>query len=109
MVHDARDAILVQDLTGKVLAWNPGAARIYGWSEAEALAMNIRALIPKDERESALAVIQRLSEVENLEPQVTRRIAKDGKDLRVSMIASPLVNDAGETYAIATTERVMAS
>jgi len=109
IVRDVRDAILVQDTGGKILAWNPGAERMYGWSESEALAMNIRALIPKDEQDSSLAVIQRLSQAGNLEPQVMKRLAKDGKDFRVSIIVSPLVNDAGERYAIATTERVLTS
>ena len=47
VVRDAHDAITVQDLEGRILAWNPGAERMYGWSEAEALAMNIRDLIPE--------------------------------------------------------------
>jgi two-component system CheB/CheR fusion protein len=42
VVRDAFDAITVQDLDGRILAWNPGAERIYGWSEAEALLMNAR-------------------------------------------------------------------
>ena len=55
VVRDAHDAITVQDLEGRILAWNPGAERMYGWSEAEALAMNIRDLIPEGLREEALA------------------------------------------------------
>ena len=34
---DAYDAITVQDLDGRILTWNPGAVRMYGWSESEAL------------------------------------------------------------------------
>ena len=55
VVRDAHDAITVQDLEGRILAWNPGAERMYGWSEAEALTMNIRDLIPEGQREEALA------------------------------------------------------
>ena len=47
-------------LEGRILAWNPGAERMYGWSEAEALAMNIRDLIPEGRREEALAVLRQL-------------------------------------------------
>ena len=35
VVRDAHDAITVQDLEGRILAWNPGAERLYGWSETE--------------------------------------------------------------------------
>ncbi len=46
LVRDANDAITMQDLTGRTLAWNPGAVRLYGWSEAEALELNVRDRIP---------------------------------------------------------------
>jgi two-component system CheB/CheR fusion protein len=108
VVRDARDAILVQDLTGRILAWNHGAERMYGWSEAEALAMNIRDLMPEGEREQALATVRQQSGAGGLEPQRQQRIAKGGRTLQVLVIASPLVNDTGETYAIATTERSVA-
>ena len=108
VVRDARDAILVQDMTGRILAWNPGAERMYGWSEAEALAMNIRDLMPESEREQALASVRQQCEAGVLEPQRQQRIAKDGRTVQVSFIVSALVNDAGEMYAIATTERGVA-
>jgi two-component system CheB/CheR fusion protein len=34
IVRDAHDAITVQDLEGRILVWNPGAVRMYGWAEA---------------------------------------------------------------------------
>ncbi len=105
VVTDSRDAILVQDLDGKIVSWNPGAARLYGWSEAEALAMNIRDLIPPAGRHEALDVVRQLSRAEVLQPYQAERIARDGRILRVSLTATALVNDAGEIYAIATTER----
>jgi two-component system CheB/CheR fusion protein len=108
VVRDARDAILVQDMTGRILAWNPGAERMYGWSEAEALAMNIRDLMPESDREQALAAIRQHCQAGVLEPTRIQRIAKDGRTVHVSLIVCALVNDAGETYAIATTERGLA-
>jgi two-component system CheB/CheR fusion protein len=105
VVRDSRDAIVVRDLQGRILAWNPGAARMYGWSEAEALAMNIRDLIAEPQREEALAVVRRLSHAEILEPYRTQRIAKDGRIVEVALTATALVDKAGEVYAIATTER----
>jgi two-component system CheB/CheR fusion protein len=105
VVRDASDAILVHDLTGRILAWNPKAEAMYGWSEAEALAMNIRDLTPERERDRILAAVRQQSGDGVLEPQRIERIAKDGRTVSVSVIASALVSNAGETYAIATTER----
>jgi len=105
VMTDSRDAILVQDLDGRILSWNPGAARLYGWSEAEALAMNIRDLIPQAGRDEALAVIRQLSRAEALQPYRMERLAKDGGIVRVALTATALVNESGTVYAVATTER----
>jgi two-component system CheB/CheR fusion protein len=105
VVRDAYDAVTVQDTEGRILAWNPRAERMYGWSEAEALAMNIRNLVPESLREDALSTVRQISRAEVLEPYGTERVAKDGRIVEVWLTATALVNEAGEVYAIATTER----
>ena len=105
VVRDAHDAITVQDLEGRILAWNPGAVRMYGWSEAEALLMNVRDRIPEELRKDALAKIYQLSRAKILESYLTRRITRDGTIVEVSIISTALVNEAGQMYAVATTER----
>jgi two-component system CheB/CheR fusion protein len=107
VVRDAHDAITVQDLGGRILAWNPGAVRMYGWSEAEALLMNVRERIPEVSREKALTTLRQLSQSEVLEPYRTQRISKQGVVMAVSIISTALLNESGEMYAIATTERTI--
>lgn len=106
VVRDAHDAVTVQDLDSCILAWNPGAVRVYGWSEAEALTMNVRSLIPEELHEEVLAKIQQLSLAEILKPYHTQRIAKDGMIMDVSMVSTALMNEAHHIYAITTTERM---
>ncbi|MEI7953993.1 MAG: chemotaxis protein CheB [Verrucomicrobiota bacterium] len=105
VVNDAHDAITVQDLDGRILAWNRGATRLYGWSEAEAMQMNVRNRIPAAIQADALAKIHQLSQSQVLEPYQTQRLTKDGATLKVSLITTALVNEIGQMYAIATTER----
>ena len=50
ILHDTNDAITMQDFDGKILAWNRGAAQMYGWTEAEALKMKALDLVPKTKR-----------------------------------------------------------
>jgi two-component system, chemotaxis family, CheB/CheR fusion protein len=107
VVRDAHDAITVQDLDGRIIAWNPGAVRMYGWSESEALVMNARDRIPPELRAGALDKLHQLSQAEILEPYLTRRITKSGPVLDVSIISTALLDEAGEMYAIATTERTI--
>ena len=105
VVRDAHDAITVQDLEGRILAWNPAAVRMYGWTEAEALRMNVRERIPAARQEDALAKLEALGRAEILKPYHTQRITKDGAILDVCLTATALLHEAGEVYAIATTER----
>ena len=109
VVRDSYDAITVQDLEGRTLAWNPGAERLYGWSEAEALAMNVRDRIPEGLKEGALATLAQLSRAEVLEPYLTQRLTKDGSSVAVSIISTALVGEDGQMYAIATTERELSA
>ncbi len=105
VVRDASDAVVMHDLEGNILAWNPAAQRLYGWSEAAALAMNIRDMIPEGQREAALATLKRLGRGEALAACRTQRLTREGRSLDVWLTATALVDAAGELYAISTTER----
>jgi two-component system CheB/CheR fusion protein len=105
VVRDSHDAITVQDLNGKTLAWNPGAVRLYGWSEVQALQMNVHERIPESKREGALVKLSSLSRSEVLQPYLTQRITATGAVLEVSIISTALIDERGQMYAIATTER----
>lgn len=105
VVRDANDAILLQDLDGNIMAWNGAAQRLYGWSETQALALNIAKLVPADLQKKELSRIKQLSQKEILETYETKRLTKDGLVIDVWLTATGLINEAGEVYAIATTER----
>jgi two-component system CheB/CheR fusion protein len=109
VIRDAHDAIILQDLDGRIIAWNPGAVRMYGWSETEALTMNVRDRIPEGRRKDALAKLVALGQAKTLESYDTQRITKQGEVVEVSIISTALVNEAGQMYAIATTERAVPS
>jgi len=67
--------------------------------------MNVRDRIPNGARKNALAKLLQLGKAEILEPYRTQRITIDGTVKEVSIISIALVNEAGQMYAIATTER----
>jgi two-component system CheB/CheR fusion protein len=107
VVRDSHDAITVRDLDGRILAWNPAAVRIFGWSEAEALQMNASALVPPERVKQERQQLASLVEAPSLEPYRTQRLTRSGALVDVSMIAQTLRNPAGQPYAIATTERAV--
>jgi PAS domain S-box-containing protein len=47
----AGDAIIAADPAGEIVFWNPAAARIFGFSEAEAIGRSLDLIIPEPQRE----------------------------------------------------------
>jgi two-component system, chemotaxis family, CheB/CheR fusion protein len=108
VMRDAYDAMTVQDLEGRILAWNQGAVRLYGWSESEALTMNVRELTPEGERERAFEMLKRVRQGEAVEPFTVTRITKAGHLLQILTTSTALVNEVRKVYGVATTEREVA-
>jgi len=44
----AHDAIVVRDMEDRILYWNKGAERIYGWTARETAGRKVETLLPKD-------------------------------------------------------------
>jgi two-component system sensor kinase FixL len=109
LLNQSDDAITMHDFTGRILAWNKGAERMYGYAESEALTMNIDALLPADRREEHGSVVgrlaERLAEGDSNQCYETVRLRKDGHTIDVWITASSLRDEHGAAYAIATTER----
>ena len=105
VVRDSNDAITVQNLDGKIVAWNKGAEQMYGWNESEALQMNIRQLVPKGTAVELDEFTRKLESGEILKSFETQRRCKNGKVLDVWLTVTALKDDSGEPVEIATTER----
>ena len=105
VVRDSTDAIAVLDFNGKILAWNPAAERMYGWSEAEALTKDFRDMVPEENRKNALNLIKRIGRNEKIEALQLKRLTKEGKIKEILLVASVLLNQERKPYAISTTER----
>jgi PAS domain S-box-containing protein len=105
VVHNSNDAITVQDLEGDIITWNFSAQRIYGYSKAEAMTMNIHKLIPSHKQDEMKLLIERVLSGENVELFETQRIAKNNVILDVSITATLLKDETGKPFAITTTER----
>lgn len=109
VVRDSLDTITLQDKDGHIIAWNPMAEKMYGWSEADALNMNASRMVPENKIEEYLGMMRELVRGQVPDPYQTQRVTKEGRILDVWLIATPLVNEDGEVYSIATTEREIIS
>ncbi|MFZ4625591.1 MAG: chemotaxis protein CheB, partial [Rhodoferax sp.] len=106
VLHDAFDAIVMTDLEGRVLAWNPAAERMYGWSEAQALKLTLQERVPAAALEQTMARLKLLSQAQVIGPITTQRLTCSGAVVNISLVATPLVDAKGRVYAISATERL---
>jgi two-component system CheB/CheR fusion protein len=105
VVRDSNDAITVQDLDHNILAWNKGAEQMYGWSQAEALQMNIQELVPKSKIKEMAEFTKKLKSGQGATSFETQRICKNGKILNVWLTVTALKDASGKLIEIASTER----
>ena len=105
VVKDSNDAITLQDLLGNIKAWNRGAEKMYGYTEAEALKMNITQVVPPGKKKEEMEYLQRIASGEIVESFETQRITKNGKVLDIWLVVTCLKDDSGIIDSIATTER----
>jgi len=105
VIQDSNDAITIQDLEGRILAWNRGAEIIYGYSESEALQMNIVDTVPESHQSEAMNFIAALNSGELVSSLETKRKTKDGRIIDVWLTNTKLVDDQGKLTGVATTGR----
>lgn len=94
----ATDAILVQDLAGRILFWNKGAERLYGWSAAEIVDRTYESLSPNSE--SAPEEAQRILFEQGEWSGELQRTTKSGKTVIVESRWSLVRDDDDQPKSI---------
>jgi PAS domain S-box-containing protein len=106
LVSGISDAIVYADAEGVIRLWNPGAARIFVFSEAEALGRSLDMIIPaglrdrhwQDFRATIRTGRSRYGDGQVLSVPAVR---KDGALISVEFIIVPFTNDSGQMIGIA--------
>ncbi|MCK6550344.1 PAS domain S-box protein [Myxococcota bacterium] len=81
LLDKAQDAIVVRDLEQRILYWNRGAERLYGWTTAEAVGRKITELVYRDITAFQSAVVANLTHGEWMGE--LEQVTKDGRTITV--------------------------
>ena len=100
IVESSDDAIIGKDLHSIVSSWNHGAERIFGYTASEMLGTSIRRLTPDDPDENEHHILGKIQRGEIVEHFETRRRAKDGRVIEVSIAASPIREENGDITGV---------
>lgn len=105
VVKQSSDAIYIHDHEGRIISWNEGAEKIYGYSEDEALRMKIWNIVPDYLQPDMQETLARVIAGEKIHSIETKRITRHGNLVDVLFSAS-LIGDPGTVHqSIAITER----
>ena len=96
LVESSDDAIVAKDLDGRVIAWNPAAERLFGYSAREIVGGSIRRLLPEERQDEEDRILERIRAGLPVGQFFTRRLHKDGHEIDVSVRVSPVRNAAGQ-------------
>jgi PAS domain S-box-containing protein len=106
IVESTDDAIVGKSLDERIVSWNVGAERMYGYQADEILGKPVTVLVPPDrkdeELESIMESLRRGRKVEHLE---TTRVRKDGQIIHVALTISPILDSAGRVIGASTIAR----
>lgn len=109
VVASSADAIIATDSQGKIIAWNEGASRMYGYSREEMIEQPLDRIVPPGHRWETNDVWKRVLGGEQVHYFETARQRKDGALLNVSLQVSPILGPGQGVTGISTIERDISS
>ncbi|MCX7358844.1 MAG: PAS domain S-box protein [Alphaproteobacteria bacterium] len=95
IVANSDDVIISKTLAGIITSWNGGATRIFGYEPEEIIGQHISKIIPPELLHEEKDIIARLSRGERIEHFETVRVAKDGRQVHISLTVSPMRDSTG--------------
>jgi two-component system sensor kinase FixL len=100
IVEFSNDAIIGLDMNGVVTSWNRAASRMFGYENADIIGLPAARLFPPDRLHEEDEILMRIKRGEIVAQYETVRLQKNGKDLQISLTASPIVNAEGEVIGV---------
>lgn len=96
IVETSDDAIISKDLNGIVTSWNRSATRIFGYTADEMIGRPIAVLAAPDRVNEMPKILDRIRHGERIEHYETRRRAKSGQIIDISVTISPIRDQDGQ-------------
>jgi len=100
IVESSGDAIIGLDCDGTVSSWNESAARSFGYTQEEMIGRPIQRLLPPDRADEETHLLERVGRGERVANFESVRVAKDGRQVPVSLTVSPVMDGAGKVVGV---------
>ncbi|HLJ42462.1 MAG TPA: diguanylate cyclase [Candidatus Acidoferrales bacterium] len=105
LVESCGDAIIGATLDGVIVSWNRGAARIYGYTQQEAVGCPLSLVLPSAHGSDLVHLIEHVAADRRTSPGETICLRKDGKEVSVLMSISPIRSPEGRIAGVSAIAR----
>ena len=95
IVESSDDAIVSKTLEGRILSWNTGASRIFGYRPDEVIGKPITIIIPPELHNEEQRILEQVKRGDRIDHFDTIRVRKDGRRIHISLTVSPIRNARG--------------
>ena len=109
VVESTEDAIFSASADGRILSWNRGATRMFGYRPEETIGRRLSDLLPPNEAMQAARLFARAASGESIEGFETEVTVKGERTIHIAVTLSPLRDASGRVTAASAVARDITS
>ena len=105
IIQSAEDSYVGMDLKGNIISWNPGAQKMFGYTDSEIIGKSADIIFPTDRKIEFTEKLEKIKKGLSIETHDTIRKTKSGEIIDVAVSASPIKDMGGNIIGIAVVDR----
>ncbi len=105
VVESTDDAIIDATVEGRIVRWNPGAERVYGYCSDEVQGTHMSVLAPLERRAELCQIIEDVASGKRLQQHEFVNVTRGGARINVSLTMSPIKGENGRVTGISAIAR----
>ena len=105
IIESCQESVVTVDFDGIITTWNHGAEQLYGYRADEVIGHPITVLTLPEDLQQVLANIESVKHSETVKVFDTVRHQKDGEEIHLEILLSPVKNAEGKVIGVSTFAR----
>jgi two-component system CheB/CheR fusion protein len=105
IVESSEDSIMTVNFAGEITSWNSAAQTLYGYSAKEAIGKPLSMLMLPQDLQEVLAKAEMVKHSERVEIYDSNRVNKEGQEMNLEVMLSPVKDTAGRVIGVSTVAR----
>ncbi len=105
IVESSQDAVMTVNFEGIITSWNKAAQDLYGYPPSQAIGHPLTMLTLPADLDQLLKDTEKIKISEKVEIFDTIRVNKDGREMHLELVMSPVRNASGQVIGVSTIAR----